>query len=176
MQPMVRLVVIIVAVAALLAGAVLIGATRWEAPPLPPESPGALPGIIPDTPRPDIPGTSPGITPDLTFPTPSGPPGFTLLATPVEVRARPGEVVTYTLTIEPRGGFDAPVSLRLDVNVLFLYRNSFDLGTVSPPYPRTVQYPFMVPSDVPLGITVKGVLSGEGGGHRDACDLILIIR
>jgi hypothetical protein len=111
-----------------------------------------------------------------TEPTPSGPPGFTLFVTPVEVRARPGEVVTYTLTIEPRGGFAAPVALRLDASALFLFHNSYDLGVVDPPYPRTVQYPFVVPSELPAGITVRGVLSGDGGGHREERDLVLIVR
>jgi hypothetical protein len=79
------------------------------------------------------------------------------------------------MSIEPKGGFDQPVSLRLDVSALFLYHNSFDLGTVSPPYPLTMEYSFVVPGEVPAGITVKGVLSGEGGGHKEEQVLVLIV-
>jgi hypothetical protein len=104
-----------------------------------------------------------------------GPPAFRLLVTPVEVRARPGEAILYSMTVEPEGGFDEPVALRLDVSALFLYRESFDLGTIDPPFPKTVGYRFVVPSDIPAGITVRGVLTGEGGGYQDAVDLILII-
>lgn len=105
----------------------------------------------------------------------SGPPSFTLIVTPVEARARPGDTIRYTMSIEPKGGFDQPVSLRLDVSALFLYHNSFDLGTVSPPYPTILEYSFVVPGEVPGGITVKGVLSAEGGGYKDEQDLVLIV-
>jgi len=105
----------------------------------------------------------------------SGPPSFTLIVTPVEARARPGDTIRYTLSIEPKGGFDQPVALRLDVSALFLYHNSFDLGTVSPPYPTTLEYSFVVPGEVPGGITVKGVLSAEGGGYSDEQDLVLLV-
>ena len=104
-----------------------------------------------------------------------GPPAFRLLVTPVEVRARPGDAVLYSMTIEPQGGFDEPVSLRLDVRALFLYQESFDLGTIDPPFPKTVSYRFVVPSDVPAGITVSAVLTGEGGTYQDSVSLILVI-
>ena len=105
----------------------------------------------------------------------SGPPSFTLLVTPVEARARPGDTIRYTLSIEPKGGFDQPVALSLAVSALFLYQNSFDLGTVNPPYPTTLEYSFTVPNEVQGGITVKGTLRAEGGGHSEEQDLVLIV-
>ena len=128
-------------------------------------------GVSPNTVSPSIIPT----TAVATTRTVSGPPSFTLLVTPVEARAGPGDTIRYTLSIEPKGGFDQPVALRLDVSALFLYHNSFDLGTVSPPYPTTMEYSFTVPNDVPGGITVKGVLSAEGGGHKEEQDLVLIV-
>jgi hypothetical protein len=175
MNPAVRTACILLAAAGLLVVIVLIAGMQGPVP-IAPLLPGpGTPGV---TPGPSLTGPSPVTTVPLvtTEPTPSGPPGFTLFVTPVEVRARPGEVVTYTLTIEPRGGFAAPVALRLDASALFLFRNSYDLGVVVPPYPRTVQYPFVVPSELPAGITVRGVLSGDGGGHREERDLVLIVR
>lgn len=184
MKPEVRTACIILAAAGLLVVIVLIAGMLAPVPiapllpaPVTPGTPGTLgtPGV---TPVPSLTAPSPMTTVPLvtTEPTPSGPPGFTLFVTPVEVRARPGEVVTYTLTIEPRGGFAAPVALRLDASALFLFRNSYDLGVVDPPYPRTVQYPFVVPSELPVGITVRGVLTGDGGGHREERDLVLIVQ
>jgi hypothetical protein len=105
-----------------------------------------------------------------------GPPVFTLLVTPVEVRAAPGGTVRYTMTIEPKGGFADQISLRLKIRALAIYRETFDLGTVDPPYPKVFEYHFIVPSNIPSGITLKGVLTGEGGGYQDTADLILHIR
>ncbi len=137
------------------------------------------------------PGPQPGLTsnqseepvvtvpPDLTLtttPVIQGPPAFALLVTPVEARAPPGGTIQYTMTIEPKGGFDDPIRLRLTVSALALYRETFDLGTVNPPYPKVFEYRFIVPPDVPSGITVRGVLTGEGGGYQDTADLILHIR
>lgn len=181
--------------AALLAGAVLIAAVILFMGPylVPHRFPAGIPSFDNDRPSQEIPGSPTGVSsvapsaedtapsPAITTPgtpsspTVSGPPSFTLLVTPVEVRARPGDIVLYTLSIEPKGGFDQPVSLSLMVSALLLYRNSFDLGYVTPPYPRTVEYRFRVPSDIPGGITVKGVLTAEGGGHREEQDLILLV-
>jgi hypothetical protein len=158
--------VALLAVVLLVAGAVLIAELYLK------PSPATSTEFEPST------GVSPSVIPTTavaTTRTVSGPPSFTLLVTPVEVRARPGDTIRYTMSIEPKGGFDKPVSLRLDVSALFLYHNSFDLGTVSPPYPTTLEYSFTVPNDVPGGITVKGVLFAEGGGHKEQQDLVLIV-
>jgi hypothetical protein len=160
-------VVVSVILAVLLIGVAVILSGMYLQPSLSPE-PLPPPEGTPDESAP------PTIT-TLSSPTISGPPSFTLLAAPVEARARPGDTILYTLTIEPEGGFNQPVSLRLDVSALFLYRNSFDLGSVSPPYPRTFEYLFRVPADVPAGVTVKGVLTAKGGGHTEERDLILLI-
>jgi hypothetical protein len=136
------------------------------------------PGVAeaPPTPvRTESPFPSPLSTTVPETPIIQGPPAFRLLVIPVEVRARPGQEILYSMTIEPEGGFDERVSLRLDVSALLIYRESFDLGAIDPPFPKTVGYRFVVPSDIPTGITVRGVLTGEGGGYQDAVDLILVI-
>lgn len=119
--------------------------------------------------------TPPQTTAVTTSPAATGPPSFTLIVTPVEARAKPGDTILYVMAIEPKGGFDEPVSLRLEVNALLLYRESFDLGDIDPPFPKTIEYRFVVPSEVPGGITVKGHLTAEGGGHKEEQDLILQI-
>jgi len=136
------------------------------------------PGVAEASPTPvrtESPFPSPGSTTVPETPIIQGPPAFRLLVIPVEVRARPGDAILYSMTIEPEGGFDEPVSLQLEVSALLLYRESFDLGTIDPPFPKTVGYRFVVPSDIPAGITVRGVLTGEGGGYQDDANLILII-
>jgi hypothetical protein len=202
-----KVVVIIIIVVALVAGAVLVSHRYLQPTSVPspelvstPEV-SQTPPVIPTTPvvsfpivaepssftpvmtpvdaqaSPEVSQTASAIptTPVASSSTVSGPPSFTLLVTPVEARARPGETILYTMSIEPKGGFDQPVSLRLDVSALFLYRNTFDLGSVSPPYPRTFEYLFRVPDQVPGGVTVKGVLIAEGGGHKEEQDLVLLV-
>jgi hypothetical protein len=164
-----KVVVLIITVFALVTGAVLVSHIYLQ----PFQVPG--PDQVPTTGVPQLPSVIP-TTLVASSPTISGPPpSFTLLVTPVEARARPGETILYTMSIEPKGGFDQPVSLRLDVSALFLYRNSFDLGSVSPPYPRTFEYLFRVPDEVPGGVAVKGVLIAEGGSHKEEQDLILLV-
>jgi hypothetical protein len=136
------------------------------------------PGVAEASPTPvrtESPFLSPVSTTVPETPVIQGPPAFQLLVTPVEARVRPGDTIVYSLTVEPEGGFDEPVSLRLDVRALFLYQESFDLGTIDPPFPKTVDYLFVVPSDIPAGITVSGILTAEGGEYRDSVPLLLII-
>jgi hypothetical protein len=152
-----------------------------------PSSTGTLPAILPteavsqvptstETQRIFLPTEAISQVPTSTeTPVIQGPPSFLLLVVPVEARAPPGGTVLYTMTVEPRGGFDDPIDLRLDVSALLLYHESFDLGTVYPPYPKTFDYRFVVPATVPSGITVSGLLSAEGGGYQDTVDLVLLI-
>jgi hypothetical protein len=142
------------------------------------------PKILPEKPQPNPIATlseEPAVTvspvPTLTMAQViQGPPAFTLLVTPVEARAAPGGTVLYSMTIEPEGGFHDQISLHLTASSLLVYRETFDLGTVDPPYPKVFEYRFTVPSDIPSGITVKGVLTAEGGGYQNTEDLILHIR
>ena len=163
-----RVVVPVILAVLLIAGAVILSGMNLQ----PFLSPLPQPLPPPEATRDE--SAFPSIT-TLSSPTVSGPPSFTLLVTPVEARASPGDTILYTLTIEPKGGFSQPVSLRLDARALFLYRNSFDLGYVYPPYPRTFEYFFRVPQEIPAGVTVKGVLTAEGGGHTEERDLILLV-
>jgi hypothetical protein len=145
-----------------------------------PFSPAMQPGNPQPYPTTTLPNEPAGTTlPALTLtttPVIQGPPAFTLLVTPVEARAMPGGTVIYTMTIEPEGGFHDQISLHLTASAFIVYRETFDLGTVDPPYPKVFEYHYTVPSDVPSGITLKGVLVAEGGGYQDAVDLILHIR
>jgi hypothetical protein len=181
MNPPARTLLLIIGAAVLLA--LMVGLLVNIPGPIPRGVPFTLTNV-PEKPLPNptaILSEEPTVTvpPSLTLTTTQvtqGPPTFTLLVTPVEARAVPGGTVLYSMTIEPEGGFHDQISLRLTASALFVYHQTFDLGTVDPPYPKVFEYRFTVPSDVPSGITVKGVLTAEGGGYQDTEDLILHIR
>ena len=123
---------------------------------------------------------SPGVTPWVTLSatpstTPSGPPGFTVIISPVQASAGKGETVTYTMKIEAQNGFSAKIHMELVASVLF-FSQTYDLGTQEPPYPKTVEYPFTVPDSLWPGTTVNGVLRSTGGGITREDQLTLTVR
>ncbi|NYT06220.1 MAG: hypothetical protein GKC04_07640 [Methanomicrobiales archaeon] len=95
--------------------------------------------------------------------TPAVPPDFSLAVQPKEAEAAPGSSVAYTLTVQPEGGFNETITLVLDVQALFI-RQQYDLGSLVPPFPRSLTYPLDVPGTLPPGITLEGTLRAEGGG------------
>jgi hypothetical protein len=96
-------------------------------------------------------------------PTYSGPPDFSLTTSPTSVNTGRGETVTYTMVIDGKNGFSAPVTLELTASALFVSR-TYDFGTYNPPFPQTIRYPFTVPDYLPPGVTVDGTLRATGGG------------
>ncbi len=133
------------------------------------------------TPRPTLP-VSPGATPSETpsetpsaTPTYSGPPGFTVTVSPTQATAGKGEKVTYTMEIDAQNGFSDTIHMELVASVLF-FSQTYDLGTLEPPYPKTVEYPFTVPDNLPSGVTVNGVVRSTGGGITREDQLTLTVR
>jgi hypothetical protein len=55
---------------------------------------------------------------------------------------------------------DVRLSLRVTAP---LYDRTYDLGTVSPPYPKVLEYPFEVPGYVPPVVTISGTLTATDG-------------
>ncbi|MDD1718908.1 MAG: hypothetical protein LUQ25_02495 [Methanoregulaceae archaeon] len=90
--------------------------------------------------------------------------------------AGPGDQVIYHMTIAGTNGFSDPVQLSLHVSAVFVYNRDYDLGTQYPPYPKTVDYPFIVPSNVPRGITVNGLLTARSGSIVHQMPLILQVE
>lgn len=105
----------------------------------------------------------------------TGTPSFSVTVSPTTAVARPGDLITYHMTISGTNGFSDPVHLSLHVSAVFVYNADYDLGTQYPPYPKTVDYPFTVPSNVPGGITVNGVLTASSGSVVRQVPLILQI-
>ena len=69
----------------------------------------------------------------------------------------------YTV-ITAENGFSQPVSLSIEVNALMVFRQTYDLGVVQPPFPNSLTYEFTVPGNVPSGVTINGLLRASGGG------------
>lgn len=111
--------------------------------------------------------------PDRTFRDPES--SFTMTVVPVTAVARPGDPVDCAVTITPRGEFHEPVFLVLDVYAEPVFRGRYDAGVMNPPFPKTYWYRVVVPPLSPSPMTVRGTLTAEGGGHREAVELELSI-
>jgi hypothetical protein len=94
---------------------------------------------------------------------------------PTQITAGRGETVTYQMMIEAQNGFSGDIHMELVASVLF-FSHTYDLGIQEPPYPKTVEYPFTVPDNLPSGVTVNGVVSSTGGGITREDQLSLTVR
>jgi hypothetical protein len=168
----------------------------------PPESPREIPGtatmttaitapttlagtVRPTLERTPVSGETPAVE-ETRAPTPTGttpaqacvqagPPGFTVTVSPVQANAAKGETVTYRMFIEAQNCFAEPIHMELVASVLFLSQ-TYDLGTQDPPYPKTFEYPFIVPDTLPPGVTVNGVIRSTGGGITRENQLSLTVQ
>jgi hypothetical protein len=115
-------------------------------------------------------------TAGTTYPTPTGPPGFTVAVSPMETTAARGDTVVYHMTIDAQNGFSGNVSMKLTASVLFFLSNTYDLGTQGPPYPETFEYALEVPDTLLPGTTVDGVLTSTGDGITRENRLVLHVQ
>ena len=113
--------------------------------------------------------------PPASTPTPGGPPGFTVTVSPTQITAGRGETVTYHMRIETQNGFSEKIHMELVAGVLF-FSQTYDLGIQEPPYPKTFEYPFKVPDNLPPGVTVNGVVRSTGGGITRENQLTLSVQ
>jgi hypothetical protein len=97
---------------------------------------------------------------------------FSLLVTPQSTSARPGDTLTYTLNIQHGEGLTGPVHFSLAANVLF-FSQTYDLGTIDPPFPKSITYDFTVPGNLPSGVTVNGVITATGNGQTETQEISL---
>jgi hypothetical protein len=76
------------------------------------------------------------------------------------------------MKIEGQNGFSDEIHMQIVASVLF-FSQTQDLGIQTPPYPKTIEYPFKVPDTLFPGTTVNGVLTSTGGGitHEDRLTL-----
>jgi hypothetical protein len=161
---------------------------------------GVIPGVTPDVTRvaitgkstgiPSLAPTTPAINPARTagaletpvplpstasvttrIPTP-GP--YSVSISPMSASAKPGETLAYTLVIEGGEGMTEPIHLSLTATALF-FSQTYDLGDLEPPFPKTLTTGFTVPGNIPPGITINGVLKATGGGQTHSREITLMI-
>ena len=119
-----------------------------------------------------LPSSAPTLLPTSVPLTTVTPVPFTLSVTPQSSSARPGDKLTYTLNIQHGEGLTGPIHFSLAANVLF-FSQTYDLGTVDPPFPKSITYDFMVPGNLPSGVTVNGVITATGNGQTETQDISL---
>lgn len=103
---------------------------------------------------------------------------FSITVTPSSSTARPGETVRHTLTVHPKGGFCAPIEVRVSATALGgVYREGRDLGTIAAPYPP-LTYKAVTPALPPFisTATVDARVTASGGGTTRTERVQLVIR
>jgi len=124
-------------------------------------------GLVEGAPTP-TPAISPEATPTPTLmPTVTPQGDFSIRVEPKHVDIKPGDSITFELTISPIGEFDAPIELNISITAP-LYNKTYSLPTQYPPYPKTYTYTVNIPEDVPP-CTARGIITATGGGktHTD---------
>jgi hypothetical protein len=133
-----------------------------------PVTPGTVPGASTELPSSNqTPMPVPTSQPPTIAPVP-----FSLSVTPQSASARPGDTLTYTLEIKKGEGLTGPIHFSLAAHVLF-FSQTYDLGTIDPPFPKTITYDFTVPGNLPSGVTVSGVVTATGNGQTESEDISL---
>jgi hypothetical protein len=100
---------------------------------------------------------------------------FSFSVSPVTASAQPGDTLSYTLRIEGGQGQTEPIHFTLKASALFITQ-TFELGDEPPPFPKTVTYQFVVPGNVPTGITINGVITATGAGQTREQPITLIVK
>lgn len=88
---------------------------------------------------------------------------FAFSVSPKSVSAKAGDTVSYHAVINASAGFSGAISFSLAITAVG-YNATLNLGTVNPPYPKQYDFSFMIPSDVPVSVTLQGVVTGTSGG------------
>ena len=89
---------------------------------------------------------------------------FTLSVSPSSTSGKPGDTISYTLRIDGGEGQTEPIHFTLTAGALF-FSQTYDLGDEQPPFPKTSVYQFTIPTNIPSGITINGVLTATGAGQ-----------
>jgi hypothetical protein len=89
---------------------------------------------------------------------------FTLSVSPASATGKPGDTISYTLRIDGGEGQTEPIHFSLTAGALF-FSQTYDLGDENPPFPKTSVYQFTIPTNIPSGITINGVVTATGAGQ-----------
>jgi hypothetical protein len=100
---------------------------------------------------------------------------YTFTVSPVSAEGKPGDTITYTITISANNGFNSPISFTMDVGSLG-YSQNLVLGTYEGPYPKSFIYVLTIPQNVPTGVTADVTVNGKSGPYLQQQNLKLKIK
>jgi hypothetical protein len=100
---------------------------------------------------------------------------YSFTVSPVSAEGKPGDTITYYISITADPGFKSPVDFTLDVSSMG-YSKNFVLGTYEGPYPRSSTYVLTIPKNVPTGVTADVTINGRSGGYLQQQSLKLKIK
>jgi len=66
------------------------------------------------------------------------------------------------VTISAESGYESDTKLDFTLSVIG-FSHDFDLGTVSPPYPKSCLYNVSIPDYLPFSVTAVGILKAKSG-------------
>lgn len=87
---------------------------------------------------------------------------YSFTVSPASAEGKPGDTVTYYITITGSSGFTSPIDFTMDVGSLG-YSQSLVLGQHKGPYPKSFTYVLTIPQNVPTGVTADVTVSGRSG-------------
>jgi len=87
---------------------------------------------------------------------------FSFKISPASATGRPGDTITYTGEVTAQPGFTGPVQLSLAASA-GIFKKTYDLGTLQPPYPQSFSYPLTIPDSLPANINLNGVVTATSG-------------
>jgi hypothetical protein len=103
----------------------------------------------------------------------SSPYSFTV--SPVTASGKPGDMISYSVTITGSQGFNSPIDFTMDVGSLG-YSRTLNLGTYKGPYPKSFTYVLTIPDNVPTGVSADVTVKGKSGTYSEQQSLKLKIK
>jgi hypothetical protein len=100
---------------------------------------------------------------------------YRFTVSPVSAEGKPGDTITYYISITADPGFKNPIDFTMDVSSMG-YSKNFVLGTYEGPYPRASTYVLTIPQNVPTGVTADVTINGRSGGYLQQQSLKLKIK
>jgi hypothetical protein len=100
---------------------------------------------------------------------------FSFTVSPVTASGKPGDMITYSITITGNPGFNSPIDFTMDVGSMG-YSKTLNLGTYQGPYPKSFTHILTIPDNVPKGVTADVTVKGTSGQYTEQKNLKLKIK
>jgi hypothetical protein len=87
---------------------------------------------------------------------------FSFKISPASATGHAGDTITYSGQVTSQQGFTGPVQISLAASA-GIFKKTYDLGTLQPPYPQSFTYPLTIPDSLPANINLNGVVTATSG-------------